>query len=79
MTDILFDLESKIREWLDSILNPNRLGLQEGKTPEAPLPEPEKIESPKETPPTLLPPKKTTVEGTPPQKTKGNLRMIENQ
>jgi hypothetical protein len=77
MTDIIFDVESKIREALFGKIN--TLGLQNSEIPEGKKPEPEKIEPPKEPTPSPQPYLKTYVEGSPKQRNIGNLRMIENQ
>lgn len=80
LTDVLFDLESKIRQSL-SKSDTKKLGVEQtaltqaqGKTPL-----PEKIVPPKEPIPTPQPPQKSYPEGSPLQKTIGKLRMIENQ
>jgi hypothetical protein len=76
LTDILFDLETKIRELLKG--NSKALGLQPLDTiPEAKKPEPEKIQAPTEPKPTTPTPTKTYFEGSPMQRTKGKLGMVE--
>lgn len=81
MTDILFDLESKIRQ---SLSRNQKLGVEDtGKSigeiqQEAKKPEPEKVEPPKQPTSTLQPPQKIYVEGSPQQRTIGKLRMVEN-
>jgi hypothetical protein len=79
--NILFDLESKIREWISGITP--KLGLQSvnlGETQaQAKKPEPEKIVPPKEPTPTPQPPQKTYVEGSPQQRTWGNPNLIRNE
>jgi hypothetical protein len=76
LTDILFDLETKIRQFLSG-LDTNKLGLKEISIPEAKKPEPEKIVPPKEPTPTPEPPLKTYPTGTPQQNTRGNLRVAQ--
>jgi hypothetical protein len=72
MTDILFDLESKIRQSI--------MGKSIGETQrEAKKPEPEKIVPPKQPTYPLQPPQKIFVEGSPIQRTVGNLPMIKNE
>ena len=83
MTDVLFDLESKIRQFLSG--KTQKLGVEEtGKSigemqQEAKTPEPEKIVPPQEPTPTPQTLPKTYVEGSPLQVTKGKLGMVENQ
>jgi hypothetical protein len=82
LADILFDLESKIRQ---SLSRNQKLGVEDtGKSigeiqQEAKKPEPEKIVPPKQQIPTPQPPQKIYVEGSPLQRTIGKLGMVENQ
>jgi hypothetical protein len=82
LTDILFDLESKIRQ---SLSGKPKLGVQEtGKSisetqKQAKKPEPEKLEPPKQPTYPLQPPQKIYVEGSPKQRTNGMLQMICNE
>jgi len=75
--DILFDLEGKIREFLDQLLNPNRLGLREGKAPEGRKPEPEKVETPQEPTPSEQAPTKEYVIYSPESRTEGRPHILE--
>lgn len=74
MADILFDLESKIREWF---LGLQELGIKETTvTQEEPkAPEPEKIEPPKEPTPTPQPSQKTYPTRTPLDRTVGRPKL----
>ena len=82
MKDILFDLESKIRQ---SLSGKPKLGVEEtGKSisetqKQAKKPEPEKLEPPKQPTYPLQPPQKIYVEGSPLQRTTGKFGMVENQ
>jgi len=83
LTDILFDLESKIRQSLSG--KTQKLGVEEtGKSisetqKQAKKPEPEKLEPPKQPTYPLQPPQKIYVEGSPKQRTNGMLQMICNE
>jgi hypothetical protein len=82
LTDILFDLESKIRQSLSG--KTQKLGVETGKSigeiqKQAKKPEPEKIEPPKQPTSTLQPPQKIYVEGSPKQRTNGMLQMMRNE
>lgn len=81
MTDILFDLETKIRQ---SLSRNQKLGVETGTVTaqtqaQAKKPEPEKTVPPKQPTPTPSTPQKIYVEGSPPQTTVGNLPMIRNE
>jgi hypothetical protein len=75
LTDILFDLETKIRQFF-SAFDTKKLGLQETTITQeqTPTPEPEKIVPPKEPTPTPQPPQKRYVEGSPQQRTNGTMK-----
>jgi len=81
MTNILFDLEGKIRQALSGN---QKLGIETGTVTsttqaQAKKPEPEKIMPPKQPTPTPQPLQKSYVEGSPPQRTNGMLQMICNE
>ena len=83
MTEILFDLETKIKNFLSS-LEPQKLGLEETgisigeRQQEAAKPEPEKIEAPTRPEPKTAPISKQDMMPaySPQQKTKGNSNLV---